>query len=103
MITKLFLFIQPHKVKFKVNREAIINFIYENGLPPKKASCKRDGYWVKAVMVACIKVKPSTKLTKPHSNHWYKNVSNFRTTIIDLITQKVCMILIFVIHGHRKK
>ena len=53
MIIKLFLFIQPRKVKFQVNSEALINFICENGLPSKKASCKRDGYWVKAAMVAC--------------------------------------------------
>ena len=53
-------------------------------------------------MVACNKVKPSTKLTKAVSNHCFKNVSNFKTNIIDLVTQKVCMILIFAIHGHRK-
>ena len=47
-----------------MNSEVLINFICENGLPPKKASCKRDRYWVKAAMVACNKVKPSTKLTK---------------------------------------
>ena len=71
-----------------MNSEALINFIRENGLPPKKASCKRDRYWVKATMVACNKVKPSTKLTKAVSNYRCKNVSNFRTNIIDLVPQK---------------
>ena len=91
MIIKLFFFIQPRKVKFKVNREALITFVCENGLPPRKASCKKDGYWYKAAMAACNEVKPSTKLTKAVSSHWYKNVSDFRTAIIDLITQKVCV------------
>ena len=50
-----------------------------------------DGYWFKAAMAACNKVKPSTKLTKAVSNYWYKNVGDFRTAIIDLITQKVCV------------
>ena len=98
----MFVFIKPRNVNFKVNSEALINFICEKGLPHKKASYKRDGYWFKATMVACNKVKPSTKITKAVSNHWYKNFSNFRANVIDLVTQKVCMILLFAIHGHRR-
>lgn len=50
MIIELFLFIQPHKVKFDINNDALTKFISKKGLPPKKASCKGHRYWVKAAV-----------------------------------------------------
>ena len=72
-------------MKFHVNSNALANYICLNGLPPKKASCKGHGYWVQAAISACGKTNPSPRLTKAVSNHWYKNVNNFRTNIIKLV------------------
>ena len=63
-IIELFLFIQPHKVKFDINNDALTKFISKKGLPPKKASCKGQRYWVKAAVAASNKVNPSIKLIK---------------------------------------
>ena len=63
MIIKLFFFIQPRKVKFKVNREALITFVSENGLPPRKASCKKDGYWYKAIFAIVLEVHTADHVT----------------------------------------
>ena len=55
-------------------------------------------------MFDCNKGKPSTKLPKGVSNynHWYKNVSNFRTTIVIHNTKKRVMYLFNIMYPPAK-
>lgn len=58
-----------------------MEYMRNNGLPPKKASCVQNGYWVRAAIVACNVKYASKKLAKAVSNYWHANVHKFRFLI----------------------
>ena len=51
-------------VKFNVDNIALAKIIYENGYPPRQASCKGLEFWVRATIATCKKRKTSLKLIK---------------------------------------
>lgn len=73
---------QPRKARFRVDRDKLAHFIFENGLPPKKASCLCSGYWAQASKAACDEKTVTPRLAKAVSIHWYADRCNFKANIL---------------------
>ena len=74
-------FMQAPKLKYRVDRGKLMEFMKINGLPPKKASCIGSGYWVQAAKAACNVKSATKKLAKAVSSYWHGNVQKFRQMV----------------------
>lgn len=83
MTSLIIFFVQPPKVKFKIDAERLQQFILLHGLPPKGASCTNpSGYWVNAARDLCGKEKPSYHYVKAVANYYYCDLKGVQSSVI---------------------
>ena len=70
------------KKKFKnVKTDLLLEFIRQEGCPPKNASCIKDGYWVRATKYCCNAKEPSKNLCLAVRHHWHRNIGQIKEKV----------------------